>query len=161
MGAGRGKTRRASAVLANPTPEMRSEQVLCRPDEWDAFVSNVRLRKDNLHRYYLGEEPLQVTHEDYAKILTELFADAVQVGAIVLPEGYNAESFQLAVIHDEYTAQMKAELSLKSQPSRKEFIYYFSHYISPRATLSDSAIKYVLQQIAQNAQKLHSEANIA
>src|ERR1035437_4932500 len=96
--------------------------------EWTRFVNSSGLEKINLHEYYLGEELLQITNDDYAKLLTELFADAVAVGAIVLPRLYKAEDFLFEVSPDPHTFQQKAELSLRSAPGRKEFFYYFSHY---------------------------------
>ena len=101
MGAGKGQTRRVqgrvSGVRHAPvkTKATKWVKVKFNRSEWAQFLKDSRLANVNIYKYYLGSIPSKITFEDYDKVLTELFADAVEVGAVVLPEPYKAADFRL------------------------------------------------------------------
>src|ERR1039458_2233951 len=92
MGAGQGKTRRAQQ--AQPA---NKEAVHNKPEKWEEFIKNSGLTSAKLHQYYLKNTPKPLTHEDYNKLMNELFADCVAVGAITLPNPYEAKDFEFKV----------------------------------------------------------------
>lgn len=112
MGSGKGKARRVQtasvkAVSATATiPRTKYDRRV-----WSQFVKDSELKSLSLREYYLGsyENPNpktwgylteeSVTVDGSLKILTELFADAVDVGAIILPPPYNAADFEFAWDH--------------------------------------------------------------
>src|ERR1039458_7853136 len=99
MGSGTGKSRRAR-TSAPPTvpaafPLAGNQEVAFQRDKWLEFIKAGNLRNVKLHNYYLGMgSPSRfVIDSDYRRILRELLADAVTVGAIVLPSLHNTEDF--------------------------------------------------------------------
>ena len=94
MGSGKGKSRRTNAAtaalrtVAHATPD---------EEKWHDFVESCELASVGILRYYLGRSPRKLTAEDCELVLTELFSDAVTVGAIALPEPYKAEDFAFDV----------------------------------------------------------------
>jgi hypothetical protein len=100
MGAGQGKTRRAQAVASKPSERTVACEALYKAEVWAEFIRNAGIDGLRLQQYYLGH-PLassqQVSDQEYETILAGLFADAVTVGAIVLPDPYKIEDFQFKV----------------------------------------------------------------
>ena len=89
MGAGKGQTRRAQTT----TTPTKIGKVLCHMDKWEKFVEEGGLKNMNLYQYYLNETPFDPTAEEEARVATELLADAVSIGAIVLPTPFTPENF--------------------------------------------------------------------
>src|ERR1035437_74686 len=105
MGSGQGKARRTSSLQprlraqATAVP-VGSEKVMLRRKKWEEFVKNIALEgeRGRVHHYYLGETKQSPTNADYGKMITELFADAIAVKAIILPEPYTASSFEFVQV---------------------------------------------------------------
>ena len=53
-----------------------------------------------MQKYYLGAAKPQIGREDCAKLLTELFNDAVEVGALTYPGDLKAEDFRIQIKSD-------------------------------------------------------------
>ena len=81
MGAGRGKTRRAQAVVILSG----LKKVIFDEEKWNEFLKTSKLTDVKLSQYYLRGVSCR-TGVEYEKVFNELFADAVAVNAIVLPE---------------------------------------------------------------------------
>ena|ERR1035437_6652014 len=93
MGAGKGKSRRSLSVSAPAAQKV--EAVTLQRETWKNFVKSSGLENTNLYDYYLGAGNRQASDAaQYEKIVTELFSDAVSVGAILLPEPYQADDFR-------------------------------------------------------------------
>src|ERR1035437_6868886 len=104
MGSGKGKTRRAKAVA----PPTITQGVLYDQRKWREFVGSHELQHVTVRDYYLGGT-VSPSAADYARMFSELFQDAVAVGAITLPAPYQAEDFTL-------TIGPTAHVALRSQP---------------------------------------------
>src|ERR1035437_794354 len=109
MGAGKGMARRGRATRPRlrgrvTRPRLGAQTTLASPsvnntvafveEKWEEFVRNAGTRATRLHDYYLGGSSEDASDDECAKIVSELFNDAVTVGAIVLPSGSAAADFQ-------------------------------------------------------------------
>src|ERR1035437_71296 len=116
MGSGRGKTRPVKA--AQPQGPM----VRFSGEEWDEFAE--ASGEVSLNRYYLGEEVDFPAKADREKLYAELLADAVNVGAIVLPGPYKARDFAFSISVDKDPASIgpreTAEVFVKGSPGLTE-----------------------------------------
>ena len=139
MGSGKGKTKRARTVaptrprLAAGSNARKSEAGPKSPKptagakkqldvgfyrgRWDRFVADSGLHDKSLYGYYLGNVPDYPDEAENEKVLAELFADAVDLGAITLPSPYKVEDFQLRKMGSEVG---DLEISLKKNPQSKE-----------------------------------------
>ena len=61
------------------------------------FAEARGIGKTNLYKYYMGSVPAFLNGDDYGAVLTELFRDAVDVGAVVIPSPYCAGDFTLTM----------------------------------------------------------------
>ena len=101
MGAGKGKTKRAQAPTTKRAPApsakspSRAHEVKLDLDKWREFAISTGITHENLHRYYLEEDYVQGLQqpENYEKVMTELFADLIEIGALTLPEPFTTEDF--------------------------------------------------------------------
>src|ERR1039458_7358275 len=85
------------------TKTAHKNDVVFKREVWNEFVRGANLGSVRLGRYYLesASEGLSganfwevgLTSKDLSKLLTNLFVDAVEVGAIVLPAPYGFEDF--------------------------------------------------------------------
>jgi hypothetical protein len=89
MGPNAEKTLRA---IAEAPPRVSYSRVI-----WAEFMKLSGLRKVNLHEYYLGSPSPDASTAEYQKIITELFEDAVAVGALILPPPYKTKDFLFQV----------------------------------------------------------------
>src|ERR1035437_4785568 len=90
MGSGKGRSKRVRSITcSSQTAEVAEEKWT----EWQNFVWGSKLEEVPLHNYYLGHAPEDITDVEYEKILTELLADSVAVGAITLPSPYRPDDF--------------------------------------------------------------------
>ena len=70
-----------------------------------------------MHRYYLSPAwEFRESREVWDKLLAEIFADAVAVGAVVLPSPYVADDFELLAKGH----LMRVEVGLKNGSGAKE-----------------------------------------
>lgn len=91
-----------------------SPPVLVCEDKWEDFVSAANVGSVKVAQYYLGRPApshrvvvfgdrnvialADMSNEDYGNIIAGLFADAVEVGALVLPDEYDVGDFSFKVI---------------------------------------------------------------
>src|ERR1039458_6255214 len=95
MGSGKGRAKRAQGIPASKALPRGPQPLIVSPGQqkWHDFVANSELEDVNIHEYYLGHTYPSPTDEGYEKMVTELFADAVEVGAVVIPDELRAEDF--------------------------------------------------------------------
>ena len=67
-------------------------------DKWHEFLASNELGEVSLHDYYCKETPEFHTSIYYEHLANEIFQDAVEVGALELPEPYKADDFCLVHI---------------------------------------------------------------
>ena len=105
MGAGKGKSRRAQSNLS--TENETGVSVVSQPKKWEEFVYDGGLQDVCLYDYYHGAGSRnQCSPAEYKMIVGELFADAVAVGALSLPNPWKADDFEFEVkdgIRTDYT----------------------------------------------------------
>src|ERR1035437_2697628 len=137
MGAGQGKTRRAQAQLtAFQASQVKNGQAVFVLKPWKEFVKDSGVGTVKMHNYYLGKNTQAGERVDYEKLLTEMLADAVSAGAILLPEPYVAEDFQYKAVQQGTRPPNKAEVSLKKEPQFKGEVSYLSYYMGKNGTMS-------------------------
>src|ERR1017187_409628 len=97
MGAGKGKNRRVRTTV-EPVQQFATLDEA----KWDEFVKDSDIAGTKIFQYYLGQTmnrslearpPKDLAPEDWEKVSSELFQDAVSVGAIILAPPYAAEDF--------------------------------------------------------------------
>src|ERR1039458_5086384 len=116
MGSGAGKTRRTRASSSPFWEKSKRKAVPAfHEDRWEAFVNDGKLSNISLWKYYLGNKSEWVKRYSYENLATELFADAVAVGAITLPDPYEANDFQFA--SSVSTNEMVLRLKKKVMPA--------------------------------------------
>src|ERR1039458_1335596 len=139
MGSGKGKARRAQApsAFAGEEPDGKrhyadgrasgrinresgwwlngqrvAHSVVFHGREWEDFVRGSGLLGVKVAEYYFEEN--DVGHFDtaeYLEFITDLFNDAVSVGAIELPASYKAEDFQFRIV----AGDLDSDGSLRSE----------------------------------------------
>lgn len=90
MGSGKGKSKRAQASASSSA---RPPVVVFREKNWEAFLQRHKLETLGVQEYYGVALNERITPDEVMKVFEELFADAVEVKAIGLPEGYSATDF--------------------------------------------------------------------
>src|ERR1017187_7003246 len=124
MGSGKGKMRRVGSACCNleDQPVIATSEVAGVVTEkwaqWQQFTWGSSSADVSLHEYYLGHAPEDITDEEYEKLLAELFADAVVVGAIALPDPYKPADFSFRIINSKigFSKIVDAEITLKNNP---------------------------------------------
>src|ERR1039458_1220389 len=100
MGSGQGKQRRTRAVASRKSAGSL-KAVKYDHAKWEEFVICNGLKSVRVYEYYIGRG---ISHHDSDaernKVVNELFADAVEVGAIFLPSSTKVEDFQFDVKSD-------------------------------------------------------------
>ena len=162
MGAGKGKTRRAQVLF--PPGTARSADF--NAAKWDAFVADNKLGRAKLHEYYFGQLPPFTSPRAFMDAVTEVFTDAVAVGAIVLPSPYEPEDFQFEIktYYDEvdpddqgydgpqgYTSMY---IAWKLKPELEADIGSGYYNFSRDATMADKEIGKLLRQVAATVEEL-------
>src|ERR1035437_2941399 len=97
MGSGKGKTRRLRTARPQAVTETVAEKdkIMFQQEKWDEFIKDGGIWDEKFYDYYLEQPPEQFNDKDYEQLMAELFADAVAVGALPLPEPYTCEDFEL------------------------------------------------------------------
>ena len=101
MGAGQGKMRRVLRPGLESGAQAKAAVNRASFDraKWEKFVAESGLERVRISDYPLGRDAevtvLLIT--PHQKMVTELFQDAVAVGALTLPDAYGAEDFQFNV----------------------------------------------------------------
>ena len=113
-----GKIKEATLTASKAAQGIAGARYL--PKAWGEFLNESGLTAVRLHQYYLGQAPPLLYGSDYRKLLSELLADAVAVGAIVIPSPYTLADFQLAIQPAPYDVPcVRAEITLKGKPDKK------------------------------------------
>src|ERR1035437_2896066 len=96
MGSGKGQTRRAQTATLEETIPQGFQGASYNGKKWADFMDSSECRAVPLYEYYLGfpEKIADYTLEEEEKVVTELFLDALHVGAIVLPQPHVADDFR-------------------------------------------------------------------
>src|ERR1039458_345963 len=99
MGSGKGKARRAQVASAAGRAYVAREgqEVKWDVNQWNEFVAGESMKNVMVDEYYLSKGAMKSTLENYGVVFSELFADAVAVGAIVLPDGISVDDFRFVV----------------------------------------------------------------
>ena len=124
MGSGRGKTRRvqsSAGLAAQAIPHLLFDK-----GEWDEFVDGHDLVFVNLYEYYLGRPGNHIDSSETKKVMDELFADAVAVGAIVLPDDYGVDDFEFRML-----GRGRIEISMKNEPALGTALVTLTHQAFP------------------------------
>jgi hypothetical protein len=158
MGAGKGKNKRAQALkaVAKSRPALEvflrnsMQNEFMNHGNWDEFVN--KTGRAPLQQYYLGGEKESLSDEDYEKILAELFSDAVTVGAIILPDRYEAEDLTIKVVEIDGRIG-RAFIQLKENPDSKGIIIVRTEGIIGNVFLSSAATSDLITNIAHGVQK--------
>src|ERR1035437_3757109 len=95
------------------------DDVMYSPGKWRDFLHDSGLDYTKLYRYYLKRGSLPTPSQaEYQTLLDELFADAVDMDVVVLPDQYTREDFKI-VVRPHQSFGFIAEISLKSNPNRR------------------------------------------
>src|ERR1039458_1223352 len=188
MGSGKGKTRRGRAVMLPGREELVESQLVAQTNtkvlkveaektagavtyvegKWEEFVRDAILGPVRMDHYYLGRASRLRVNGDYEQMLSKLFADAVDVGAVVLPGSYVAENFEFVVddvLATETTGgwykpksltvrlKNKSESLRITQPPHGHF-FDPQGYFRPGCGLSGVTIPRALQDISEGINRL-------
>ena len=155
MGSGSGKARRA--LGSQPKLKLKAQQVMRAPvpdasgiavDEgkWDGFVASAGLSDLGMYSYYLGDESVALlvpgSSEELldgmvVEVVGELFADAVSVGAIVLPYPYNAADVEFRISPDDSDDLL---LNFRGNSRVKSRVENFAYSLSSNSPLGSQII---------------------
>lgn len=168
MGSGKGKSRRSQssesggAVLSSVPSGALYEEM-----RWESFLQSSGVEDVPVLSYYFddihagavgitGMRAYNLAVDDYKKVVTELFMDAVNVRAIRLPSPYSAEDFVFEMesrpTYDDETVYVN--IALKSKPNSGMPILDPTVYINTESVLSDGNTHYVLQVISWRINEL-------
>ena len=149
MGAGRGKTRRAKTLAATRV----SPQAIFENVKWHEFLEEGGLTKQKIHQYYLGgKAPNDNDEARMRELVTEIFNDAVAVGAITLPKPYTAADFVFA------KAAGRARIILASEPKKEEKIACGYSYLRQNSGLGSGNVSSFLKFVTDALNKLIARA---
>jgi hypothetical protein len=151
MGSGKGKSRRTSGLK----PAVKAQRTPFNEITWNDFVEDGGLKNFNLYKYYdvvdeLGEPRQQPTGADYEKVIWELFADAVAVGAIILPDTLAASDFIFAIktiSSGRVTYGQDMRVSLKGKPEVSTSIGSIYNTLDGKKVMSNWYVVYVADHI--------------
>ena len=137
MGAGRGKSRRAGVMSQSGKLK------------WVEFAETVGVKEGNFYQYYLGHRPSNPTDADYEKTMFELFADAVSIGAISLPNPYEIQDFEFKVTpRSDYI-----EVSLKNKPLFED-VYFPPNDYDPGEVVNNDYSLLAIEEIDKSIARL-------
>src|ERR1035437_3263994 len=104
------------------------------PDVWKTFAMSVLNRRGEhfgTHNYYLHRKAR--SDADYEFLISELVADAVAIGAIILPAPYKAEDFSFKITSRLLGKPHGLSIQLRSDPGARPYetnnvSYYLGHH---------------------------------
>ena len=99
--------------------------------------------------YYLGKNPPLPPVEDQEKVIKELFADMVGVGALTLPSPYKAEDFEFKM-KSNGTYNRRVVLSLKAMPELSKDSTGAPYYPSHTTNMTHSYVDYFMKQVVRD-----------
>ena|ERR1039458_2632387 len=162
MGSGKGKSKRVGAsrpvfgtqsaaalsparILSNKSGAV--QDVVLSRNAWARFVKHSGLKNVGLHEYYFGgKQSSGLVDAQYIKVVGDLFADAVSVGAIVLPSPYEPDDFMITV--SDYMGQLDAVFCLKSSPAVKGSAVVIDRYVGSDYLLRSWELEIALDHLA-------------
>ena len=159
MGSGRGKNRRSQATTTPAAKGKRKPRwaEVFNESIWNEFVIDGDLKNYNLYKYYgvldaSGNAPQQPSHADYEKVITELFADAVAIGAIALPSPHKAEDFAFkigTVTSGTRLYGQEVQISLKASPDQQRKMGHPGSYyaLDGRRTMSSRDVLHFVRRV--------------
>jgi hypothetical protein len=174
MGVGKVKKAQTPAV-----PQVVKYDTIFSEEKWEEFVVGAGLGRLRLDRYYLGKDWGGPTSADCEKLFTNLFADAVLAGAIVLPGSYKPADFTFKAngqmlrgasspfigFHDAavkliFRGKHRVELppapGVDSVRSTGGFFYNLNDQEALSRAFSNSRVKMLIERIAKNVYVLFS-----
>jgi hypothetical protein len=154
MGSGRGQQRRAriNAVASEAAYDKKV---------WEEFAQAEGIADLKLYEYYLdgdaswiGEDK-QLADAPAEKIINELFSDAVEIGALVLPAGYTRDDFKIEIRRMGDSNGRGMCILLNSAPEMKTFHNYgVITAVYPHTEVSHRYINGVFSNIVRAANEL-------
>ena len=97
---------------ATPAPAKALAQDM---ELWRSFVKDSGIGSVKFLAYYLGKDALPDS-DNYEKAIAALFADAVDVGAIVFPDGLSQDDFEFETKQSQYVYDQGISIKLRSKP---------------------------------------------
>ena len=147
MGAGQGRSRRVQTSPAS-TAVKKQLPVTFDGKKWAAFVTKNGLSNVSVTKYYLKVPPRSPGVPEREKVMLELFADAVQLGAITIPSSYIWKDFEFKRVNN-----LKVEAVLRHRPKfRVEFRFSMPYLTAPMTTMARTT--YSLRQLAKGVDAL-------
>ena len=123
-------------------------------EKWEEFVVNSRIGDVNMHNYYADgkiDSSSALAHTLYSRVLSELFADGVAVGAVVLPDDYVPADFVFEAEVAKERLVQRVDIVLGSKPDIKSsFVVPYRFRENP--LLSDLVAVETLQKIFEGAE---------
>jgi hypothetical protein len=102
------------------TQVVHSSEVVYHAEKWDELSLNNDLEHMQLHEYYLGKAAPDYDDNKEQEMLNEMFADAVDIGAINFPKPYEKDDFELKI--ERLSSNSRSlRIVLKRCPSLKTF----------------------------------------
>ena len=117
--------------------------------KWAEFINGSGLGRMSLHQYYLNPVHLQLTDYDFEELSQNLFADAVAVGAIVIPQPYAADDFEFFCEQTNYGRG----LNICLQGGRETQLFHLS-YLRQNGKLTSTYLATLLAYIGLGAEEL-------
>ena len=157
MGSDRGQTRRARgavATMANQRPgkvlALESVAVAEGKQRWAEFVLDSGIQKTGMHEYYLGHTfsrrvGAQKIITDYRKLVAELFADMVLVGALSLPNSRSAEDFRFTVKTKDVSFRYDTHMFRKDKPNVQVRLLSSSRHLYPNMLMGEPYVYSYLE----------------
>ena len=105
-----------------------------------------------LYGYYVKDKEAWKNRSwaNYRQIITELVADTVAVGAVVLPSPYEMEDFQFIVGEPLHLGRWpRVEISLRGDPQRKVFMEVITESLCEDVVLDSDVVKAAVYSIAE------------
>jgi hypothetical protein len=123
---------------------------------WEDFVQSSELSRTSLYNYYLGKKPdtnVSSRAGEYEKLLTGLLLDAVDVGALTLPDGYDAKDFKFDMgLRTRYVG--RATITHQRHKDITEECLFKTPTFRDNATLGTEAVKGELANIKDGLSRL-------
>jgi hypothetical protein len=162
MGSGKGRARRAQQVhhaVGN------ASEILVDEEKWGEFVDSGGLADVPIYGYYLQKNASklitifqigELPDDADMKVVRELFADAVSVGAIVLPESYDADDFEFGPGPD-YDEDVL--IRMRSRPELTDIVQNISFSLGANPLLGDQAVVDSFYEFLMGVRSLLEKAN--
>ena len=159
MGSGKGRSRRV--LVSQPgTAKASQKKTSFQGEVWGRFLHDSKITHYNLYKYYglpmenrLRQTP---TVEDYEKVFTELFADAVAIGVITLPSPWTLEDFRFKMKTNTSGSSTYGRITMElvSHPGVDDNLGHPYHHLDKWTTLTNWYVKTAMSSAKESAQRL-------